>query len=146
MKENFNYKDVPANYMHCLNSQCPRSADCLRFQVALRVDRDTTSFAVVNPAYVASRQECPFFQLDRLTRFASGMKHLFDNVPYAKAIEVRDTLCSHFERNTYYRIRNKSRLITPEEQAIIRQIFRDAGIQEEPVFDEYLEQYNWQNH
>ncbi|MDH6306389.1 hypothetical protein M2459_000376 [Parabacteroides sp. PF5-5] len=143
MKENFNYKDVPWDYLHCLNAQCPRSADCLRFQVTLHTDQDRSSFSIVNPAYVAAREECPFFHLDRLTHFALGMRRLFDKVPHAKALKIRNILYHHFERSMYYRIRNKVRLITPKEQAFIRQVFLNEGIQEEPVFDEYVDQYDW---
>lgn len=143
MREDFDYRDVPGDYLHCLNSQCPRTADCLRFQVALRVNKESASFSIVNPAYVAAREECPFFQLDRLTHFALGMKHLLDKVPHAKAVKIRNILYQHFERSMFYRIRNKTRLITPKEQAFIRQVFLNEGIKEAPVFDEYVEQYDW---
>jgi hypothetical protein len=35
-------------------------------------------------------------------------------------------------------------LITPEQQDFIRKVFLEEGIEEEPVFDEYVEQYDWQ--
>ncbi len=143
MKEDFNYKDIPVNYLHCLSSECPRSSGCLRFQVALHIKHDTPAFSIVNPAYVATHQECPFYRPNRLTHFALGMKHLFDNIPYAKALKIRNTLYQHFERSMYYRIRNKARLITPKEQAFIKRVFHKEGIEEEPVFDEYVDQYDW---
>ncbi|MDL2256353.1 DUF6078 family protein [Parabacteroides sp. OttesenSCG-928-G06] len=143
MKEDFNYKEIPGGYLHCLNAECSRSVDCLRYQVTLHVDQETPAFSVLNSGYVAARGECPFFQPDSLTRFALGMKHLFDNVPYAKALKIRNALYHYFERSMYYRIRNKTRLITPNEQAYIRQVFRKEGVQEEPVFDEYIEKYDW---
>lgn len=142
MKENFNYQNVPDTFLHCLHAQCPRSSDCLRFLVAAHVDQDKTHFSIVNPGYVAVREECRFFHPARLNRFALGMTHLFDNLPYAKARKIRTMLYNYFDRSIFYRIRNKKRLISPEEQDFIQQVFRGEGIEEEPVFDEYIEQYD----
>ena len=143
MEKHFNYKDVPTNYLHCLNASCTRSVDCLRYQVALRVDADTSSYHLINPKYITARKDCQYFRSDCMIRFALGMKHLFDNLPHAKAIRIRSILLSHFERNMYYRFLNKKRLIRQEDQAFIRDVFRSEGIEEEPVFDEYIEQYDW---
>ena len=40
-------------------------------------------------------------------------------------------------------IQKKERLITPEEQNIIRLIFIRQGIHTDPLFDQYVEQYDW---
>ena len=143
MNDDFNYKQVPRNYTHCLNAQCPRSADCLHFLVTRHVDKETRYFSVVNPAYVAEQKECPYFQPDRLIRFAIGITHLFDNLPHTKAVKIKKTMYSYFGRNAYYRTLHKQRLIKPEEQDFIRQTFVKEGVAEQPAFDEYIDQYVW---
>lgn len=143
MENNFNYGQVPKNYLHCQNTQCQHSASCLRFLVALRIDSSVSSFSIVNPAYVAGRTECPYFKPDQLIRFASGITYLFDNLPHAKAIKVKKIIYSHFGKNTYYRFRNQERLIKPEEQDFIHEVFVKEGIEEEPLFDKYVDKHDW---
>lgn len=46
-------------------------------------------------------------------------------------------------RSMYYRIRNKERLLHPEEQKQIAAIFIKHGIKYEPTFDIYIEKYDW---
>ena len=48
-----------------------------------------------------------------------------------------------FSKGTLYRIQKKERLITPDEQKIIRMIFIRQGIHADPLFDQYVEQYDW---
>jgi len=43
----------------------------------------------------------------------------------------------------FYRILHKERHVTPSEQEHIRQIFVNNGIDTEPVYDEYQEEYSW---
>ncbi len=143
MENLFNYQEVPRDYRHCQNAECPRSANCLRYQVALRAGSDVPSFWVINPAYIAAHDECPDFHSDQLTRFALGISHLFDKLPHAKAIKIRKIIYAHLGKNMFYRILNKKRHITPEEQDFIREVFQKEGIEEEPVFDKYIDKYEW---
>ena len=144
MNKNFNYKEVPKNYMHCLNAQCLQSAHCLRFKAARHAGQATASFLVVNPAHVANADECQFFQSAHFVQFARGITHLLNNLPHAQHIKIKRSLYNHFNKNVFYRILNKQRLIKPEEQEFIRQLFIQEEIAEEPVFDEYVELYNWE--
>ena len=50
---------------------------------------------------------------------------------------------ANFSKGTIYRIQKKERLITPDEQNIIRMIFIQHGIHTDPLFDKYIEQYDW---
>ena len=144
MKEDFNYNEVPGNYLHCLHAQCPRSADCLRFQVTHHVYPTIASISVINPNHVVGKEEaCPNYQPDKLSRFALGITRLYDNIPYAKAVKIKQMLLSHFQRNMYSRIRKKERYISPEDQQTIRNILQKEEIKEEPVFDEYIYKYAW---
>lgn len=139
MKTDFNYHSVPQNFLHCLNKECKLSAECLRYQVALRIDPKRVSVPVLSPVYISNEKECSHYMPDRLERFALGITHLLDELPHNEAIAIKEQLVNHFNRSTYYRCLRKERLISPEEQAFIRRIFESRGITKEPVFDEYVE-------
>ena len=143
MQEDFDYKDVPKGFLHCLDTKCTHSATCLHFLAAQHAEQNISSFLVVNPVYVANRDECQFFQTVCLARFALGITHLFNNLQHAKAVKIKAILYNYFGRNTFYRIRSKQRLIKPEEQDFIRKVFIEEEIADEPIFDEYVDRYNW---
>lgn len=145
METFFNYDEVPFNYTHCLMEQCPRSADCLRFLVTRHVPRQTVTIQTVNPLHLEDKETCPFFHPDCLSRFAVGFSNILNNLPHEKAILIRKDLIEYFGRVMYYRIRNKERQIRPEEQLAIDRILKDRGILEKPVFDEYIDRYDFSN-
>ena len=67
------------------------------------------------------------------------MDHLLDNIPHATAVIIRKRdILSDGGRSMYYRIRNKERLLHPEEQKQIAAIFIKHGIKYEPTFDIYI--------
>lgn len=142
--ENFDYSLVPYSFMHCIHASCVHANDCLRYRVMQHATSDRESLSIVNPARIPGNgNKCRHFLADKKVQFALGITHLLNNVPYNKALEIKRELKSYLERSTYYRIRNKERLIKPEEQNYIRQLFLRKGINEEPVFDAYIEQYEW---
>ena len=145
MKTNFDYNSVPDNFTHCLNKQCSHAADCLRHQVALHIPSERDTINIVNPVYAAANGggNCSFFKVDQLLRYASGIMHLLDKIPHSDAIVIKQQMLEHFGRNAYYRFRRKEQLITPSEQKYIRQLFRKKGITDEPIYDEYVERYEW---
>lgn len=86
---------------------------------------------------------CPFFKADKKDRYALGITHLLDDLPHNKAIAIKRAMNENFSKGTFYRIQKKERLIAPNEQNIIRQIFIQYGIHADPLFDKYIEQYDW---
>ncbi|MDL2222785.1 DUF6078 family protein [Bacteroidales bacterium OttesenSCG-928-M11] len=144
MKKSINYKEVPQNYVHCLNTACKRANDCLRFMVGQAVPDDVTLFTTINPSAInALGGECQYFEPIKLIRYALGITHLYDNMSHAKYVQVKNAIHKYFGHARYYRIYNKLYYITPEQQDFIRDLFRKEGVEEEPVFDEYVERYNF---
>lgn len=144
MKQDFTYDQIPFTFVFCLHSQCPKAADCLRRKLLALVPPERTVIGTINPTHIAAHPDkCLHFMPDRTVRFAMGITYLLDKVPHSEAIIIRNLLYDLFKRNTYYRIKNKERSIKPSEQESIRQIFLSRGITEEPVFDEYIDQYDW---
>ena len=133
MNKKIGYNDVPKSFLYCNHDKCPRRGKCLRYQVALD-----------NPQHIAGNENnCDFFKLNETTRFAAGMSHLLDDIPHATAIAIHKEIYSLMGRSMYYRIFNKERLLHPVEQEQIAAIFRKHGIKSKPVFDDYIDKYDW---
>lgn len=144
MQENFDYSSVPHNFIHCLNGQCRHANRCLRYQVTQYIPVQRKSFAIANPACTTPDADaCPYFMSDQMEQFALGITHLLDNIPHKEVNAIKRQIIACMNKATYYRCWRKERLIKPAEQEQIRQIFLNKGITEQPVFDEYVEQYDW---
>lgn len=138
------YESVPYNFAYCLNGQCKHSMKCLRYLVSKQLTPERTVFSIVNPDCTTPQADnCPFFKDDRTDRYALGITHLLDELPHNKAIAIKRAMNANFSKGTFYRIQKKERLITPDEQNMIRRIFIQYGVHTDPVFDKYIEQYNW---
>lgn len=142
MENNIDYHLIPRDFMHCAHVSCEQANNCLRYRAMQQVTNEPVSLLMLNPArYPAGQEKCLYFRVIRKVPYALGITRLLDHLPYEKALDIKRELASHFERSTYYRIRNKERYIKPSEQKFIRELFKRKGISEEPRFDSYTDQY-----
>ncbi|MCS2388440.1 DUF6078 family protein [Bacteroides thetaiotaomicron] len=124
------------------NVHATANASAIRLPSAYR--KRLPYYSAVNPNHIAGNEtNCTFFSPFRTVLFASGMDHLLDNIPHAMAVTIRKEMYSLMGRNMYYRIRNKERLLHPDEQKQIAAIFSKHGIKFKPAFDKYIEKYDW---
>lgn len=144
-------QNIPYHYLYCFatDEACPRASHCLHATAARLLGQsertDPPALQSVSPVYIQkSAAQCSFFRDSTPVRFARGMTHLFDLVPYKQLRQVRLQVmgCFSCERYFYYSQEGK-RLITPQEQKAIQNVFRRAGISPVPDFDEYSEGVNW---
>jgi hypothetical protein len=77
-------------------------------------------------------------------QFAQGMMHIF-NADMPRRVEpyVRSHFIASHCKTYYYEYRNGERLISPAIQEEIRDLFREAGWNQEVHFDSYVEDYEW---
>ena len=144
MESDFDYGTVPYGFIHCLNESCKDAKHCLRHQVTHYLPSNCSHISIVSPAYIAATNgKCPYFMSDQKAMFALGITHLLDQMPHKDAVNVKRLIIEKLNRSTYYRCWRKERLISPTEQTYIREIFLSKGIKEEPLYDEYIEQYDW---
>ena len=144
MSKKIGYSDVPKSFLYCNHDKCPRRGKCLRYQVALDISQKLPYYTTVNPQHIAGNENnCDFFKLNETTHFAIGMSHLLDGIPHATAIVIHKEIYSLMGRSMYYRILNKERLLHPVEQEQIAAIFRKHEIKFKPVFDDYIDKYDW---
>lgn len=144
MEKDLDYSIIPFGFMHCINSECTKGNDCMRRKAMLLSVSGPKKISIVNPVHIpANTEDCPHFFSNRKIRYALGITHLLDNIAYPKAKSIKRDINRYLGKNTYYRIVNKERLIAPSEQNLIRQLFINNGIEEEPLYDEYVEKYDW---
>lgn len=144
MKPDFDYSTVPNNYIHCFHSECQLADKCLRHQVALRTPPDQRVITTISPVYKLPKgTNCRYFKPDEEQCFASGMQHMLGQLPHNDVVFLKQQMIAYFKRTTFYRCFKCERLIKPEEQEFIRQLFLSRGITEPPKYDVYIQQYDW---
>lgn len=144
MKNDFDYSLVSYGFPHCFNDQCRQADSCLRHLAAKQSKSGSQYINVLNPAYYPSDgKKCPAFLTSTKVKIAWGITHLLDDVPHRIASQMRRMMISHFTKSLYYRYYRKERGVSPEDQLYIRTLFKQNGIQMEPVFDYYTEEYIW---
>ena len=92
---------------------------------------------------IGNENNCRFFNPYCTSRFACGIDHILDNIPYSTAITIRKELYSLMGRSMFYRIRNKERMLHPDEQKQITAVFLKHGIENKPEFDKYIDLFDW---
>lgn len=144
MDPKIDFNDIPKKYLYCTHSKCPRRNKCLRHQATLCIPQNVTDFRTVNPSHIAGNENnCNFFKPYCTSRFACGMDHILDNIPYTTAVTIRKELYSLMGRSMFYRIRNKERMLHPDEQEQIITVFLKHGIKTKPEFDKYINLFDW---
>lgn len=144
MENHFNYEAVPYSFAHCFNHQCVRNNKCLRHLAAEHCAPTQLFLQIINPACVPEDTgSCPYFRSVRKIRIAWGVKHLLDKVPYKEGKLLKSQMIRRFGRTSYYRYYRKEFGLSTDDQEFIRQIFKENGITEEPVYEYYTEEYQW---
>ena len=143
-QEIFKEKAV-SGYTVCFAAQCPLKDRCLRWKVGQQMPDTKSSYHCVNPHYQdVATAHCPLYRQSEKVQFAQGMMHIF-NADMPRRVEpyVRSHFIASHCKTYYYEYRNGERLISPAIQEEIRELFREAGWNQEVHFDSYVEDYEW---
>lgn len=146
-----NLEEIPKQYTYCFADErtCPKADTCLRALAGRLLADDPLVCHVyaITPHYInrlPSPDACEFYRSDTPVRFASGMTHLFDDVPHRVFATVRSAVMNCFSCESYfYQCRKGERLITPEEQRRIIAVFRRNVPGVAPHFDKYVDMTDW---
>ena len=144
MIETLDYREVPFHFVHCFRSECPKADSCLRHQAIRFLPADKRTVKVLNPAFVSNPAECKEYLSDEPVLYAYGMSKLFDELPYAKAKDIKDEVVFRIGKTQFYRMKNETIGISPLHQRAIKKVFLKYGIEADPVFDRYVPVYPWQ--
>ncbi len=140
------FKEKAASgYAICFAEQCPLREHCLHFLVGQQLSDSQSLCHCVNPHYQGvGTAQCAQFRNAEKVQFAKGMMHIFNpDMPRRVEPFVRNRLIANHCRTYYFEYRNGKRLIPPAIQEEVRNLFREAGWNEEVSFDSYVEDYDW---
>lgn len=137
------YNQLDLDFAHCAGNHCAKAGECLRHTAYKMLAANMSeTYTMVNSAAITGAQSCPFFMPDRKERFAWGISNIYDNVRAADLRRVRYEVISYFGTGVYYKIKQQRRVITEEEQKLIRLSFTEMGYDGNSIeFDRYEEQY-----
>ena len=139
-----NFDDIPDWWALCPNDDCPLAGDCLRRQACKEAPADVTRWMCVMPG-VARGGACPYYQKAEPVKMARGMNRIYEGVsdPRVRS-KLRLAITAHLgSRGSYYRYKDGERLINPELQQWIADLFRSNGVNAEPQYDEVFEAYDF---
>ena len=135
---------VPADYMYCFNVGCPRERECMRHFAGEHIDPKVKQGSAVFPTALQEGTVCQKFKQKRVIKAAWGFDHLFADVKARHTTLLRNKLKDYLGGNgTYYRYHHGERLLTPEEQEWILNLFHQYGYTEDLHFDGYRDVWDW---
>lgn len=136
----FNFNEIPLSWRFCFCSGCPKHTDCLRYQTGLQIPPKglTQGFAVFPTAY--QHGDCPHFKKTRVIKAAYGFRSLFREVKEKDGAYLRGRIKYYLGgHGTYYRYNRGEKMLTPEQQQWILNLFAKRGYTEGLSFDHYRE-------
>ena len=137
-------KQKANHYLPCFINECKRHDSCLHWLINPYVSGDTLNVMSVNPRNPeVNSNHCPFYRENKIVKNAKGMNHLLDEIPYNDAKAIKRELIRVFSRKRFYEYRNGTRLISPEQQAIIAQICKAHGWNKKVTYDGWEEDFMW---
>ena len=143
MKTKYDFEQISPGWKFCFNSNCPMKEECLRYQTATELPEDRVWGSAVFPTALKEGR-CKFFRKNEKVTLATGF--VVENNPRMNQIflAMRRQMTRYLGGNgTYYLYRNGKKWLSPSQQEAIRNLFSKAGYNEEVVFGEYQETYDF---
>lgn len=144
MLKNFEYSMLPFGFVHCSCNNCRKADQCLRSLTLSYVPDTEVMVKMINPHLAVPDGKCPYYLSSKTKKFAYGISHLFDELPFGKVKSVREELINHYGHTNYYRLKRKERSFPPAEQDYVKSVLQRYGVKGSPAFDEYREEYDWE--
>ncbi|MCH3985676.1 MAG: DUF6078 family protein [Prevotella sp.] len=134
---------TPRCYQICLLSDCPMAEECIRYFAGLHIDKDEHSgFATYPTALKGSK--CEYFKKKRIIQGAWGFHTIFKDVKRCDSASLHNAIKQYLGGNgTYYRYDHGERILTPEQQNWIINLFKQYGYTDNLEFDGDKEVYDW---
>ena len=134
---------IPPSYPRCFQSDCPKADTCMRLLASKYIPEGQVRGDAVYPT-ARKGSNCQMYKQTRVIRAAYGFSALFAEVKKKDDTPLRDRIKTYLGGNTtYYRYHHGERLLTPEQQQWIINLFRCKGYTEELHFDAYRDMYDF---
>ncbi len=147
MEENitFDFRNVPRTYQLCFLEDCPRKEVCLRHMAGQFLPEDRNFGQAIYPNMKRGEKGCRLFATGETKVMAYGFKRLFANVLSRHEHGLRTAMKQYLGgHGSYYRYHNGEKLLGPEQQEWIIQLFRRTGYNEGLEFDHYVQLYDFE--
>ena len=144
-KENmvFNYADAPKSWYNCFNSECKKANECMHFMTGKNIPEDVTLGNAIYPN-ACKNGECRFFKQIRVIKGAYGFNTMLGELKRKEEVLLRDMITDYLGCNTtYYKYNKGEKLLTPEQQEWILNLFREHGYKGENEFEGYRYIYDF---
>lgn len=127
--------------VYCLLEQCPQAPSCLRY-LAYQHSSAFSTHSFVDPRRVVN-EACPNYLSNRVQRQAKGFKRAIGFLPYHSVASFRGRVAYELNcgRSHFYRYSSGEYPLTEAQQAIVRAVFREFGVEQEDLFDAYEDGY-----
>ena len=140
----FDFRNVPHNWALCFLSECPKKEECLRQLAARHAPEDRNFGPAIYPNIPRGENGCRFFTNGEPKRMAWGFNTLFAEVKSKHEQGLRIAMKNYLNgHSNYYRYHNGKRLLSPEQQQWIIDLFRRYGYTEGLTFDNYTYIYDF---
>ena len=142
----FDFRNVPASWPLCFLTGCPKQDECLR-QLAARYLPENRDFGpVIYPNMKIGAEGCRFFVTGQPKRMAWGFQTIFAEVKSKDEKGLRLAMKHYLNGHAnYYRYHHGERLLSPEQQEWIINLFRRYGYTEGLTFDNYIYVYDFKH-
>ena len=132
------------SYTVCYSQTCPLRDNCLRSILAPYAPKDKLIIPTVNlSADKAQTQECQLFRSAEPRRMPCGLTSIYHDMPTWMERSIKNRLILQYSRKRYYEYHNGTRPITPDVEAVIRQLLKSHGWTQDIQFNAYVEDYAW---
>lgn len=132
-----NYDDIPRSWRFCFCEGCPKHEVCLRYQSTQCIPDNLTWGPAVYPTSFR-HGDCPHFKQIRVIHAAYGFSLLFRDVKQRDSANLQSQMKAYLGgHGTYYRYNRGEKLLTPEQQQWILNLFTRYGYTENLAFDNY---------
>ncbi len=145
-RPNIYFKDAPSGYTLCINNQCPKSSDCIRYQAYLTLPKNEKTIRVVSPSYAETNTEsCAFHRPVQFKTLAYDFSKNFNNMTKIQEFSFRASGIQKFGRSEYYRLRGGEKGITPEGQEFLLNLAKQVGFEttSDQFFDRFTDVIDW---
>ena len=134
--------EIPEWWAVCQNGKCELADGCLRYKVFERIGMTVDKWTSVMPGAM-NNGKCRCFVKDEKVKIARGFDNMFAHVKRrGDRSALRQQLTDYLgSKGTYYRYKHGERLLSPEQQRWILDLFRRYGYTENVDFDNYICDY-----
>lgn len=120
------------------------AATCLHhIAYTMMMEQNEEYLQLINPARCSKDESCIYYCDKKPVIFARGFTNFQKRMYPQQYDQFMTTLCFHFGRNQYFKLRRGDILLPPEEQEVIRQMLEKVGADSKMEFDNYEEHINW---